>query len=79
MDELKNEKENYKENSVINRKQTVNFRKGAFGEGVNTWAWKHLHVFQTKHSTCCNVDYNNNNNNNNNISVPNALYIMKAY
>ena len=36
MDELKNEKENYKENSVINRKQTVNFRKGAFGEGVNT-------------------------------------------
>ena len=57
MDELKNEKENYKENRVINKKQTVNFRKGAFREGVNTWAWKHLHLFQTKHSTCCNVDY----------------------
>ena len=25
MDELKNEKENYKENRVINKKQTVNF------------------------------------------------------
>ena len=36
MDELKNEKENYKENRVINKKQTVNFRKGAFREGVNT-------------------------------------------
>ena len=36
MDELKNEKENYKEKKFINKKQTVNFRKGAIRQGVNT-------------------------------------------
>ena len=35
-DELKNEKENYKENIFFNKKQAVNFRKGAIMQGVNT-------------------------------------------
>ena len=35
-DELKNEKENYKENIFFNEKQAVNFRKGAIMQGVNT-------------------------------------------
>ena len=51
-DELKNDKENYKENKFFNKKQAVNFRKGAIRQGVNTWAWKYLHLFQTKHNTC---------------------------
>ena len=49
MDDFKkNEKENYKENKVINEKSEVNFRKGAMKQGVNTWVWKYLHPFQTK-------------------------------
>ena len=55
MDEWKNEKENENENKFFNKKLTVNFRKGAIRQGVNSWAWKYLHLFQTKHSTRFNV------------------------
>ena len=33
-DELKNEKENYKENKFFNKKLTANFRKGAINKGL---------------------------------------------
>ena len=35
-DKIENEKENYKENKFFNKKQVVNFRKGAIMQGVNT-------------------------------------------